>query len=50
LKNYVEVDGIMVPSRIGRTRPKSRLNVDFNPQVFEHPPSREAGMDAWQRK
>ena len=50
LKNYLDVNGIMMPSRIGRTRPKCRINVEFNPQVFEQPPGRDAGMDAWQRK
>jgi hypothetical protein len=50
LKDYVDIDGIKMPSKVGRIRAKYKLNVNYNPQIFEQTPSREAGMDAWKRK
>lgn len=47
LKDYVDVDGIKIPSKIGHVRSKYKLNVEYNPAVFEQPPSRDAGMNAW---
>lgn len=59
------VDGIMVPCMFGVSmgsekkdqwsntamRPMSfKFNVDYNPQLFEVPPSVAAGPDAWKKK
>ena len=53
--DYVEVDGIQVPSkrRQGGSR-KIRItyqfNVEYDPGIFERPPTVEAGPDAWRVK
>ncbi len=49
LKDYVDVDGIKMPSKVGRIKATYKLNVEYNPQIFELIPSREAGMDAWRK-
>ena len=52
---YVNVDGIQVPSKVcydSKTPWIGHLflfNVDYDPRVFERPPSREDGPDAWRR-
>lgn len=56
LADYVNVDGIQMPSRVGHeerpaTSPRSfQMNVAYDEGVFERPPSIEAGPDAWRPK
>ncbi len=59
---YTTVDGLSVPTKMATTfkveEPKKsaytpltfRFNVDYDPKIFEHPPSVEAGPDAWKSK
>lgn len=61
-EEYISVDGIKMPSRRGSyfysqwnkkiklkssTKLKWDFNIEYNEQIFEKPPSVEAGMDAW---
>ena len=53
--DYVEVDGIQVPSkyRVGDSAKIPRVyqfNVEYDPGIFERPPTVEAGPDAWRVK
>jgi hypothetical protein len=61
--DYVAVDGIRMPRRTGNTNYRfwnekcrypyplhTRFNVDYNPQLFERPPSAEAGAEAWRAR
>lgn len=53
--DYVEVDGIQVPSkhRQGGSRKipiTYQFNVEYDPGIFERPPTVEAGPDAWRVK
>jgi hypothetical protein len=50
LKDYVDVSGIKMPAKVGRVRSKYKLNVEYDERIFEQPPSRDAGMDAWKKK
>jgi hypothetical protein len=50
LSDYAELNGIQMPGKVGRDRTIYQFNVDYNQQVFEVPPSREAGIDAWKKK
>ena len=50
LSRYVEVNGIKIPGQIGRVRAKYQLNVDYDPRLFEQPPSISAGLDAWKNE
>jgi hypothetical protein len=50
LSDYVSINGVQMPGKVGRDRTNYQLNVDYNPQVFELPPQRDAGIDAWKVK
>lgn len=50
LKDYVDIDGIKMPSKVGRNRASYQFNVEYNPQIFERVPSRDAGMYEWRKK
>lgn len=50
LKDYVDVAAIKMPSKVGKMRARYQINVEYNPQIFEQIPSRDAGMYAWKRK
>jgi hypothetical protein len=50
LKDYVAVDGIKVPAKIGRIRAKYRFNVEYDERIFEQAPNRELGPEAWKKK
>lgn len=50
LSDYAELHGVQMPGKVGRDRTIYQFNVDYNPQVFELAPSREAGIDAWKKK
>lgn len=54
--DYVNVDGIQMPSKV-RYNPKSpkypqsfQFNVEYDPEVFERPPTIEGGPYAWRPK
>jgi hypothetical protein len=49
LSDYSEVNGIQMPSKVYGKRWVFQLNVDYNERVFEQPPSREAGIEAWKK-
>lgn len=54
LSDYVEVDGIMMPSKLssgGESGVKNlsyQFNVEYDESIFTTPPSFEAGPEAWQ--
>jgi hypothetical protein len=52
-KDYAEVGGLMLPSKVsygGRFSPYTyAVNPDYDPAVFERPPTVEAGAEAWRR-
>ena len=50
LSDYVALNGIQMPGKVRRDRMIYQFNVDYNQQVFEQPPSRAAGIDAWKNK
>ena len=54
--DYRDVGGIQMPSK-ERMNPKYpmypiafQFNVEYDPEIFERPPSVEAGPDAWRPK
>lgn len=49
LAEYSDVNGIQMPSKVYGKRWAFQLNVDYNERIFEQPPSREAGIDAWKK-
>ncbi|HEX8720318.1 MAG TPA: hypothetical protein VF736_06740 [Pyrinomonadaceae bacterium] len=54
MKDYADVGGVMLPSKVGhegdaRGRYVYALNPDYDPGVFERPPTIEAGPFAWRR-
>jgi hypothetical protein len=53
--DYADVNGIQMPRRVGYiAKPEIPLsvqvNVEYDPETFEHPPSLKAGPDAWRPK
>lgn len=61
--NYAPVSGILMPQRTGKTSYRFwekqnclfyslavRFNVEYDPGVFEHPPTVAAGPEAWKPK
>jgi hypothetical protein len=56
LSDYSEFDGIQMPRKVkywpttGYIPHAYQVNVDYDPGVFERPPTVEAGPYAWQRK
>lgn len=49
LSDYTAINGIQMPSKVYGKRWVFDLNVDYNERIFEQPPSREAGIDAWKK-
>lgn len=55
-KDYAEVDGVMLPTKVSHHRDNKFLacsfvlNPDFDERVFERVPTIEAGPDAWKRR
>ena len=50
--DYADVNGIQMPRKVGHlAKPEIsqsiQLNVEYNPGIFERPPSIKAGPDAW---
>ena len=54
MSDYVEIDGIKVPTRITeerfRYRVEYQINVQYDESLFAHPPTIEAGSEAWKAK
>lgn len=50
LSDYAAINGVQMPGKVGRDRTIYQFNVDYNQQIFERAPSREAGIDAWKNK
>jgi hypothetical protein len=53
--DYEDVNGIQMPRKVGHLdKPKIsdsvRVNVEYDPDIFERPPTIEAGPDAWKEK
>jgi hypothetical protein len=49
LTDYSAINGIQMPGKVYTDRPGFQLNVDYNERIFEQPPSREAGIEAWKK-
>jgi len=49
METYTAINGIQMPSKVYDKRWVFQLNVDYNQQVFEQPPSRAAGIEAWKK-
>lgn len=50
LKDYVNVDGIQMPSKILDLRSSFQINVDYDEQVFVRDPNVEGGIKQWLKK
>ena len=56
MSDYAEVDGIQMPRKVGYYRGPARIsitfqfNVEYDEQVFEQPPTVDAGPEAWKVK
>ncbi|HEY9401978.1 MAG TPA: hypothetical protein VIQ24_04755 [Pyrinomonadaceae bacterium] len=54
MSDYVEVAGIKVPRKLTiqryRYRVEHHINVQYDESLFEHPPTIEAGAEAWKAK
>lgn len=57
LDDYADVNGIQMPQKVTRVRGLSEVehvsqqtNVTYDKSIFEHPPSIEAGAEAWKPK
>ena len=50
LSDYIAINGVQMPGKVGSDRTTYQFNVDYNQQVFELAPSRKAGIDAWKNK
>ena len=54
--DYANVDGIQMPRRVGYLAEKPdasasvQVNVQYDPEIFEHPPSLKRGPDAWKQQ
>lgn len=55
--DYAEVNGIQMPRKVGHMLPERPtipvsilFNVEYDPDIFEKPPSLKDGSDAWRRK
>lgn len=54
LSDYEDVDGIQMPQRVSwgtdeDNRTSYRINVDYDPAIFERPPRIDMGLEAWKR-
>lgn len=50
LSDYVDVDGIQMPSKVYGLKTTYRLNVDYDEQIFMREPNIEAGILQWMKK
>lgn len=50
LSDYIAVNGVQMPGKVGSDRTTYQFNVDYNQQIFEVAPSQKAGIDAWKNK
>jgi hypothetical protein len=50
LSDYVDVDGIKMPTKVGTIKRTYRINVEYDPQIFERKPDVSAGIEAWKKK
>jgi hypothetical protein len=50
LSDYMDVDGIKMPAKVGVVRSKYQLNVEYDVRIFEQPPSLTAGIEAWKKR
>ncbi|MEE9235068.1 MAG: hypothetical protein V3U28_06505 [Candidatus Acidoferrales bacterium] len=56
MSDYVEISGIQMPRKVGYYRGPARIpitfqfNVEYDEQVFEQPPTVDAGPEAWKVK
>jgi len=50
LTDYVDVDGIQMPSKILDLRSSFQINVDYDEQVFIRKPNVEGGIKQWSKK
>jgi hypothetical protein len=53
--DYADVNGIQMPRKVGHlAKPelplRIQLNVEYDPAIFEHPPSIKAGPDVWKQQ
>jgi len=49
LSDYVDVDGIKMPSKILDFRSSFKINVDYDEQIFIRDPSAEGGINQWKK-
>jgi hypothetical protein len=50
LGSYIEVDGLQMPKKSDGTRMTYQLNATYDEEIFERPPTLEAGPQAWKPK
>ena len=50
LSGYTEVNGIQMPARVDGFNTSYQFNVEYDPRVFEQPPSAQAGIEAWKKQ
>ncbi len=50
LSDYVDVDGLQVPSKIHYLKSSIQINVDYDEQIFVRDPSVEGGIKQWAKK
>jgi len=50
LSDYVDVDGIQMPSKVYGLKTTYRINVDYDEQIFLREPNISAGITQWMRK
>lgn len=50
LSDYVDVDGIQMPSKVYGLKTNCQINVDYDEQIFMREPNIEAGIQQWMKK
>ena len=50
LSDYVDVDGIQMPSKTLDLKSSFQINVDYDEQIFVREPSVEGGIKQWEKK
>jgi hypothetical protein len=50
LSDYAEVNGIQMSLNFDGNRTTYQFNVEYDPRVFQQPPSEQSGIDAWKKK